>query len=321
MPNLNEYQKYEIIVKYNMNIPIRQIANEMKINKSTVLLWIKKYKTQQKMEIKKGRGRKNKLTSDQENIIIDLMYKNKYWKIPELKFQLEKIGINVSEDTLINILKKNEFVYKNRKLKQYLSDIHINIRLQFALNNWETDWTKIIYSDEVLIIKDQHTGKFWIGKNDDGIVSTFKYPIRRNVWACITIGGVETIYVFKGIMNADKYIFILKNYLLPIYNGNYIFQHDNDPKHTALKTSLFLIDNNIKVLLWAPNSPDLNPIENIWKLLKDKLGKENITDKNFDEKIIESWNSIKFEHIFNSIISMNIRICNIIQVNGKHISY
>jgi len=109
-------------------------------------------------------------------------------------------------------------------------------------------------------------------------------------------------------MNADKYIFILKNYLLPIYNGNYIFQHDNDPKHTALKTSLFLIDNNIKVLLWAPNSPDLNPIENIWKLLKDKLGKENITDyllenpetyreieKNVVETILETWAEIEHQ--------------------------
>ena len=123
-------------------------------------------------------------------------------------------------------------------------------------------------------------------------------------------------------MNSDKYVDILKNNLLPIYKENYIFQHDNDPKHTAYKTSIFLMDNNIKVLLWPPNSPDLNPIENIWKLLKDKLKTHNnITDENFDEKIIESWKSIKFEHIFNTITSVSVRICNIIQNNGGHINY
>ena len=123
-------------------------------------------------------------------------------------------------------------------------------------------------------------------------------------------------------MNAEKYIEILKQNLLPIYDENYIFQQDNDPKHTAFKTSLFLIDNNIKTLIWCPNSPDLNPIENIWSLLKNLLEKElDITEKNFDDAILKCWNQIKFESIFNTISSMQCRISQIIQNNGDHIKY
>ena len=173
-----------------------------------------------------------------------------------------------------------------------------------------------------MIIKDQHTGKYWIWPKDDNIIGTFKHPIKRFVWGCINSGGVGTIYIFKDKLNSNKYIEILQKYLLPVYDDNYIFQHDNDPKHTAMITSLFLIDNNVKTLIWAPNSPNLNPIENIWSILKQLLEKESdINEKNFNEKILNCWNKITFESVFNSISSMFCRIPKVIQNNGGHINY
>ena len=47
-----------------------------------------------------------------------------------------------------------------------------------------------------------------------------------------------------------------------------ILQYDNDPKHISLKALEFYKENNIKIIDWPSNSPDLNPIEKILTKIK-----------------------------------------------------
>jgi len=80
-------------------------------------------------------------------------------------------------------------------------------------------------------------------------------------------------------MGADQYVDILKENLLPSMEESLlsmeecIFQQDNDPKHTSKKAKTWMEDNQITLLDWPPQSPDLNPIECLWNHIKMELTK------------------------------------------------
>ena len=74
------------------------------------------------------------------------------------------------------------------------------------------------------------------------------------------------------------------------------FQHDNDPKHTAKVVKKWLADKNINVLQWPSQSPDLNPIENLWRELKIRvMARRPYNLKELELIIKDEWAKIPVE--------------------------
>ncbi|KAG1693198.1 Rho GTPase-activating protein 26 [Nymphon striatum] len=84
----------------------------------------------------------------------------------------------------------------------------------------------------------------------------------------------------EGMMNSDKYKAVLQTHLLPTMrrdfpDGDGIFQQDLAPCHTSCKMRTFFEESGLEVLDWPGNSPDINPIENLWVIMKRRLQKED----------------------------------------------
>jgi len=147
------------------------------------------------------------------------------------------------------------------------------------------------------------------------------------VWGCMSSEGVGYLCRIDGNMDAELYQSILGGEFLWTldYYGfekkDIIFQHDNDPKHTARSTKAWLQYNEIAVLKWPAQSPDLNPIEHLWNELDRRVRNRQKQPSNKEElweAIEEEWQKIGQDFCIKLISTMPARIKAVIKAKGGY---
>ena len=150
------------------------------------------------------------------------------------------------------------------------------------------------------------------------------------VWGCMGWNGVGMLIEVQGKMDAEQYCEILEQGVMESFEklemeeGERYFQQDNDPKHTSKKAKKWMEDNELEVIWWPAQSPDLNPIEHLWFYVKRKLQEYEVPPKGAHElweRLVKEWNGIPPEVCQNLIESMPRRIEAVIKANGGHTKY
>ncbi len=98
---------------------------------------------------------------------------------------------------------------------------------------------------------------------------------------------------------------------------------DRAPAHTAASTKKIIADNNISVQPdWPGNSPDLNPIENIWGMMKLEVYRKQYTNLDELKAAVEAeWQRIPVTTLRNCMLSIPRRLGKVVKLKGRYTGY
>lgn len=147
---LSEKQKYIIIDKYVNGYTINEIADCMKINKKTVIRWLKRYTSTNNVDGKQRITQKC-TTVEEDNKITKLIEKNEKLNLQQIVNELKNNNIIISKTTVWRRLKENNYEYGNYLNKPKLSESHKQLRLEWGIKYYNYDWSKVVFSDEATI--------------------------------------------------------------------------------------------------------------------------------------------------------------------------
>ena len=101
-----------------------------------------------------------------------------------------------------------------------------------------------------------------------------------------------------------------------------VFQQDNDPKHKAIIVSQWFQNNAVSVVSWPSQSPDLNPIENLWSEVERRLkGRKYKEPNGLFNAVAQAWATIEKDRLEKLVESMPRRCKAVIDAGGYATKY
>jgi len=302
-------------------MPQRQIAALIKCSQKAVQHTLATYLFETFQGRNPRREYKRKTTEREDRYIERAL---KQYSSTPLKDITNIIGLPISTTTLRRRRSETGLGSYVAVEKPGLSAENIVKRLEWAhrYKDWTVeDWKRVIWSDESSIWIGVNPRRQWVIRppgerlNRKYVKKTFKSAqVKVMVWACFTGERLGPLIVCDdGAIGANEYEDILYDGLFSLIDdlleppedndtiqiadkNTFLFMQDNAPCHNAEDVLQFLAENRVPVMAWPPQSPDLNPLENLWTDFKSRF------HKRFTELFVHASKSMEARYRYGEIL-------------------
>jgi transposase len=357
-PNITPEDRAKIIAKRECGISVRELAEEFGRSESAIKYTIRTYANAATTQEKPRSGRPPMLSLHQKKVIY-----RKARAAPKIEYsKLAAAAVLVAQDrtpskppsrtTLWRVLKRRGLTNYRCKKRPKLTSKHARDRRSFCERwrgfRWERRTVK--FSDECSVQKGSGGNNEWCfrfpwekwKKEMITEVTTSRRPAQM-VWASVWLdergcARRSKLVIMerdsnapKGGYSAKSYIEALTRGLLPQWRRSQYFMHDNAGIHRSRAVVAFLRDHRIQPIVWPAYSPDLNPIEHLWWVLKKRMYKHYPQYNNlskaeeewagFCDALQACWRAIPAKLIKRLIMSMPRRLAAVRKARGWQTKY
>lgn len=286
---------------------------------------------------KEGSGAPRKTSQRTDSLLKREMKADPFLNAVGLKKKHPELLAAVSVRTIQHRLQKDlKMPIRRCAKKPLLTAAMKKKRIDFCkkYEDWTPEqWQKVMFSDEStfrlvragtkLVRRPRDISRY----DPKYTVKTVKHPDSVMVWGAFSgnKGRSGLYFLPKNVtMKGANYVEVLREHLLTFWDIHECthFMHDSAPAHKSKAVKEFLDDQNIPVLDWPGNSPDLNPIENAWNVIKKDLEETRPTSITDLKKTLKKmWITMDASYFANLASSMPKRIEMVLKSKGNMTKY
>ena len=326
-----------IVARHRSGQGYKRISAALKVPKSRVASIILKWKKYGMTRPLPRPGRPAKLSNRGRRALVREVKKNPKITVAELQRCSREMGESSIKSTITAALHQSGLYGRVARRKPLLSARQMKALIEFAKKHMEDSQTmrnKILWSDETKIELFGVNSKRYVWRKPGtahhlpNTIPTVKHGGGSiMLWGCFSAAGTGRLVAIEGKMNAAKYRDILEENLLQSAQDlrlgrRFTFQQDNDPKHTAKITKEWLRNKSVTILDWPSQSPDLNPIEHLWRDLKMAVHQRSPSNLTELERICkEEWQRIPKSRCEKLVASFPRRLMAVLAQKGASTQY
>lgn len=316
------------------------VAQRLNVSRSTVQRTWQRYQETGSIKRRPGSGKKTCTEPRDDRFLVSQALRNRKSSYVDLKNSLEEV--RNEQITLWTVRRRllAANIHSHRPARGLkLLRGHRVARLSFARNcvSWtHEDWDRVLFSDEARIsLHGEDRRRRVLRRRGERFAEACFEEITPYgggsvmFWAGInSMDRTELVFIENGTLTAHRYITeVLIPYAQPALTAlgeNSIFMDDNARAHRSGDVEAYMLEVGIRRLDWPARSPDLNPIEHVWDVLKRRVRSVQPAPQTIRELknvITAEWERIPQETIKDILASMPRRMQAVISARGGHTQY